>query len=43
MIIQGGSKQMFLKQVKKAFYIHPEAFQKTQIMASNIVKKTAAT
>ena len=34
---------MLLKQIKKVFNRHPEAFQKLHIMASDIVSKFAAT
>ena len=37
------SKHMVLKQIKKAFNRHPKAFQKYQIMVSDIVSKIAAT
>ena len=43
MINQGFSKQMLLKQIKKAFNRHPEAFQKDYIMALDIVSKIAVT
>ena len=43
MINQSGSKQMLLKQIKKAFNRHPEAFQKNQVMASDNVDKIAVT
>ena len=42
MISQGVVPNMLLKQIKKAFSRHPEAFQKYPIMASDIVSKTAA-
>ena len=42
MLSQGGSKHMSLKQIKKAFNRHPEAFQK-HIMTSDSVSKIAAT
>ena len=43
MINQAGSKQLLLKQIKKAFNRHPKAFQKYHIIASDIVSKIAAT
>ena len=42
MINQGGFKQMYLKQIKKPFNRHVEAFQR-YVMASDIVCKIAAT
>ena len=40
---QGGSKYMLLKQIKKVFNRHPEAFQKSHIIASDTVSKLSAT
>ena len=42
-INQGSSKQMILKQIKKAFNRHPEPFQKYHTMASYTVSRIAAT
>ena len=42
MISQGGSKHMFLKQIKKTFSRHPEAFWK-YAMASDIVSQIVPT
>ena len=40
---QGGSKYMLLKQIKKVFNRHLEAFQKSHIIASDTVSKLSAT
>ena len=43
MINQVDSKHMLLKQIKKSFNRHLQAFKKYHIMASDILSKTAAT
>lgn len=42
-INQADSKYLLLKQIKKTFYRHPEAFQKYYVIASNVVSKIAVT
>ena len=42
MINQTGSKHLLLKQIKKTFNRHQEAFEKCHIIASDIVSKIAA-
>lgn len=41
MISQDSSRQMLLKQIKKLFNRHPEAFQKYHVMVSDIINKIA--
>ena len=43
MTSQGGSEYMLLKQIKKVFNRHPEAFQKSHIIDSDTVRKLSAT
>ena len=43
MINQDGSKHMYLKQIKKVFNRHPEAFTKYHIMGSDVGSKLAVT
>ena len=43
MIDQGESKHMLLKQIKKSFNRHPEAFQKFHSVASDIPSRIDAT
>ena len=43
MICEGAFKNMFLRQIKKAFNRHPQAFQKYHIMGSEIVSNIAST
>ena len=43
MINRGGSRYILLKQIKKEFNRHPEAFQKYPTMASDVVSKIATT
>ena len=43
MICEGAFKNMFLRQIKKAFNRHPQAFQKYYIMGSDIVSNIAST
>ena len=43
MIKEGDSKHILLKQIKKVFNRHPEAFPECHTMASDIVSAIVAT